>query len=965
MLSGRRPSYHVNPPMRRSLLVLPLLLLPVFVTPAATADIKQPVVAFEPTGKLKSGLEALEKAEYATAEKDLKAVTGKDAARATIGLARIAYETGKYADAEASAKKAMALAGSDVAVKSDAAGWQAMALLAIGKVDDAIKVVEPFRDEVKAARARGVLVEALVRRGDTDEARNVADALESDSEGDDPVYADPAALACVGRAAHAVRHVKYANSTFKAAQKLKKGHVETNIAWARLFMDWYDPGHAEESVKDVLSSAPDHPIGHLLRAEVKLQQALDWDTANKELDLALKVNPKLSRAYFVRGSMALHDLDIKATEDAINKGLAIDPNALDLLSLRAATRFLDDDATGYENAKKDVFKRNAKHAEFFVTVGEFADWEHRYDDLVTMFREATKIDPNFGKAWAELGFNLLRRGDQKEGLEALDKAYKFDRYNVRLVNMLNLFEKTLFTKYDFVDGTGAAKVFRFRFHKDETDLLARYVPGTLAKAWDIMVKKYGFTPQNPVQVEVFPEREHFSVRTDGVPNIGPTGVCFGRLITAVSPKKEASNWGLVLWHELAHVFAIQISKNHVPRWFTEGLSEYETIVQRPEWHRALDPQLWQALERNAIPKVADLNRAFTHARTQGDVVTAYYASTQIIVFMSETYGFPKLVKMLELWGQGKKTPDVVQGALGLSADKLDEAFRAWLKKRLARYQGQFMFDANAIPDTPDCEKASNDDPKNAQKMAVLAAAYFLDRKLKDADVTAQKAIGLDPKNQLAHYIAAKLAFGIRKDVNETKQHVQGIMAAGGDGYVTQNMMADLAEATKDMKGFRAALEKAHLYDPTQLEPLIDLWQIAEKEKRDDDALNLLRKMAKMDPHERTPWRRLMDELVKRQLWDEAIAVGEGAIFVDVYGAEVHAFYARALTMKDRAKEAVDECDAGIAGKPKPELEAMLRVEKARALAKLKQNALAKAELDSALKLDPKNADATQLKAQIK
>jgi tetratricopeptide (TPR) repeat protein len=321
--------------------------------------------------------------------------------------------------------------------------------------------------------------------------------------------------------------------------------------------------------------------------------------------------------------------------------------------------------------------------------------------------------------------------------------------------------------------------------------------------------------------------------------------------------------------------------------------------------------------------------------------------------------------MLKLWGEGKKTPEVIKGALGVSADALDEAFRGWLKKRLARYQGQFMFDANAIPDTPDAEKASAADPKSAQKMGILAAAYFLDRKLKEADVTAQKAIGLDPKNQLGHYIAAKLAFGLRKDANETKLHVQGIMAAGGDGYVTQNMMADLADATKDMKGFRSALEKAHLYDPTQVEPLIDLWQIAEKEGRADDSLNLLRKMAKMDPHERLPWRKLMDALVKKQLWDEVIAVGEGAIFVDVYGAEVHAFYAHALTMKDRAKEAVDEADAGIAGKPKPELEAMLRVEKARALAKLKQNALAKTELDSALKLDPKNADALQLKPQIK
>ena len=260
----------------RRLLILTAALLPLlaaYPSSAEKAGISKPASSssvFAPTGKLATGLEAVEKAEYVAAEKDLKAVTGKDVARATIGLARIAYDTGKYGDAETLAKKAMGLAGSDVAVKSDAAGWQALALLSVGKIEEAIKVAEPFRDEVKAARARGALVEALVRKGDLEEARKEADTLEADSETEDPVYKDPGALACVGRAAHAVRHVKYANSTFKEAQRLQKGHVETNIAWARLFLDWYDPGHAEASVKDVLTTAPDHPMGHLMRADVQV-----------------------------------------------------------------------------------------------------------------------------------------------------------------------------------------------------------------------------------------------------------------------------------------------------------------------------------------------------------------------------------------------------------------------------------------------------------------------------------------------------------------------------------------------------------------------------------------------------------------------------------------------------------------------------------------------------------------------
>ncbi len=971
MISGPRASYASTPMRFRPLLLVPVLLAPLlFAEPSSAqkAGISKPAAAssvFTPTGKLASGLEALERAEYAAAEKDLKAVSGKDAARATIGLARVAFDTGKYAEAEALAKKAIGQAGADVAVKSDAAGWQAQALLAVGKVDEAIKVADAWRDEPKAARARAALVEALVRKGEIDDARNAADTLEADSEGDDPVYKDPAALACVGRAAHAVRHVKYANSTFKEAQKLKPGHVETNVAWARLFLDWYDPGHAAESVRDVLKTAPDHPMGHLLQAEVKLAQMLDWDAANRELDLALKVNPKLARAHFVRGSMALHDLDVKATEDAIAKGLAIDPNALDLLSLKAAARFLDDDPAGYEKARAEVLKRNPKFAEFYVIVGEFADWEHRYDDLVTMFKAAVELDPKYGKAWAELGFNLLRRGDEAEGLKALDTAYKHDRYNVRLVNMLNLFEKTLASKYELVDGTGAAKVFKFRLHKDESDLLGRYVPQTMAQAWSTMVKKYGFTPKNPIQIEIFPERQDFSIRTDGVPNIGPTGVCFGRVITAVSPKKESSNWGLVLWHELAHVFAIQLSKNHVPRWFTEGLSEYETIVTRPEWRRALDPQLWAALEADRIPKVVDLNRAFTHARSQQDVVVAYYASSQMIVYLAEAHGFPKLVTMLKLWGEGKKTPEVIKGALGVPPEAVDAGFRAWVGKRLSRYKGQFVFDAAAIPDTPEAEKASTAAPKDAQKMALLAAAYFLDRKFKDADATAAKAIALDGKNQLARYIAAKLAFGLRKDDAETRKHVEAIIAAGGDGYVVQNMLADLAEATKDTKGFRKALEKAAQFDPSQIEPLVDLFQLAEKEGRKDDALALLRKMVTMDPHERIPWKKLMETLAERGLWDELIKVSEGAIFVDVYAPEVHALYARALTMKGKTKDALEEVDAGLAAKPKPDGEALLVTERARALWKSGKTAQAKTELEKALKIDPKNKDAAKLKGEIK
>ena len=63
----------------------------------------------------------------------------------------------------------------------------------------------------------------------------------------------------------------------------------------------------------------------------------------------------------------------------------------------------------------------------------------------------------------------------------------------------------------------------------------------------------------PVQIELFTDPDQYSVRTVGLPNLGALGVCFGQVITALSPSNGNLNWGMILWHEMGHVFAIQLS----------------------------------------------------------------------------------------------------------------------------------------------------------------------------------------------------------------------------------------------------------------------------------------------------------------------------------------------------------------------------------------------------------------------
>src|SRR6266511_2992830 len=233
---------------------------------------------------------------------------------------------------------------------------------------------------------------------------------------------DGEGLMLVGRAAHLLRSARDANDAYNQAEKAGKPQVEAHLYRANLFLEKYDPGHAEEVVKEALKVAPHNAAAHVAMAHVKLDQALDFEAAENEIKEALTVDPKINGAFFVAAGLALRTMDLGRADGMIDRGLSTNPNDLDLLSMKAAVRFLSDDRAGFEKTKQTVFAKNAEYSRFYQIVGEFADWEHRYDEIVAMMREATKIDPADAKAWADLGLNLIRAGDEPAGLTALQRA---------------------------------------------------------------------------------------------------------------------------------------------------------------------------------------------------------------------------------------------------------------------------------------------------------------------------------------------------------------------------------------------------------------------------------------------------------------------------------------------------------------------------------------------------------------
>jgi cellulose synthase operon protein C len=213
---------------------------------------------------------------------------------------------------------------------------------------------------------------------------------------------------------------------------------------------------------------------------------------------------------------------------------------------------------------------------------------------------------------------------------------------------------------------------------------------------------------------------------------------------------------------------------------------------------------------------------------------------------------------------------------------------------------------------------------------------------------------MDPKHGDAHFVSAKLALG-EKDAQRAVQHLDTMRASGKDGYVVQSLLGEIAEHKDDKVRMRFHLEAAHRLDPSQADPLKGLYDLAHEAKAEGDELELLRKLAQLEQHDKKVWRLLLEKLVAKKDWEQARRVGESAVFVDVAGGPTHILYARALGALGAHEKALFELESALLTKLKDPEKASAHAVMARSLTALKRPDAQK-HLDEAKKLDPENAD---------
>ena len=628
------------------------------------------------------GLAELKKGDYDTAFKLLSArlVSNPNDAVAQKALLRVYIETGRYAEAEATAKRFLQKTPETGSVRHELAETLAIT----GRYTEAIAEFERAAADSAKSDAIADKLESDLRRaeildliGQEDRARTIYETFVKHYTDNDPETARE--LTLVARALVHLERYQDANDMYRSAIEADSNYLEAQLGAGELFTEKYAYGDAALFLNDAFEINPNSARAFLNLARNK---RLDGDAeTSAALAKALAINPNLVEAIALKAAIALEASQLDDASAEIDKALKINPRSLEAHSLRAAMLYLQD--KDYEPEVAATLAIGPKYGGVYNTLSHYASITRRTEQAVQFARRATEIAPRLWDAHLNLGMSLLRLGQMETGREAVEKAFKGDPFNIWAKNTLDLLD----SMRDFKETKSGA--FIIKASAQESDVLSPYAANLLEEAAAKLTTKYKFTPKGPIIIEIFQNHEDFAVRTLGMPGLGALGVCFGFVVAQDSPSaREAGefNWGSTLWHEYTHVITLQMTDYRIPRWFSEGLSVYEERRARPGWGDDWNPLFVRAFMEKRWFRMVDLDAGFMRPKSPQDVPIAYFQASQVCEFIVEKYGFDAILRMLALYRDKVRTPEVLQQALKLTESDFDREFAAYIETKVRPLQ---------------------------------------------------------------------------------------------------------------------------------------------------------------------------------------------------------------------------------------------------------------------------------------
>jgi tetratricopeptide (TPR) repeat protein len=740
--------------------------------------------------------------------------------------AAVAIAHGQRAEAE---KLANARSPSD----PDAAVVLAQLAEARGKYKDAQALLEPVvaRDKSGAAALELALLYRTIGRNA--DAQPLLEAVYT--HGGDGA-SEPYVLYRAARAAQALNRPKDARDLYGAAERAGADPAIVETSWGELFLEKSNESDALKSFETALERDPNWAPAHAGVARVLEDE--DGAKAAAAADKAIAIDGELADAHLTLASLHL-DADRRAEASAeLEKVLAYNPSQLEAHAMLAGMAYVKDDTATFDREVAKALAINPSYGDVYRIAGEQAASHYRFEEAAALAQKALALDPASSRAAGDLGMHLMRTGDEPGARRALDQSFRADPYDRVTFNLLHVL--------DNLDQFATVKEgdLVFRMQKDQAPVLREYAVPLAQDAFRTLSARYGFTPTGPFLIEIFTDHDDFAVRNLGLPGmIGALGACFGRVVTMDSPTAREPgtfSWQATLWHELTHVITIQMSKQRIPRWLTEGISVYEEGRQRPEWGRDMEVTFARAMNKNKVLKLKDLNAGFTRGET---IVLAYYEASLLVDHIVSTKGQGALNSLIRSYGDGLDNETALNKTLGISIDDLQASFDKFLDDKFGSMRHALM-DADKPVDATSIDKLKANAAANPESyIAQLALGEELAKAgdpsgfapLQRASVLVPSAIGAESPHAVMAELAVKLG-----DKPRAMKEYQLFLDADHTNIEAARRLLQIAQGAGDEAALTFALTRIVALDPFDASAHVGWGRLALKRKEAGTAIREFR-----------------------------------------------------------------------------------------------------------------------------
>jgi tetratricopeptide (TPR) repeat protein len=519
--------------------------------------------------------------------------------------------------------------------------------------------------------------EAFLHTGQPERASQMVDRIIRSVTADPADYRDALSLVAFARAAlvKGADPKRVLDSILEPARKVDPKEREVYLASGELALEKHDYALAAQQFEAGLKELPEDPDLHFGIA--RAYGPSDHELMVSALEATLLRNSNHLGALLLLTDTSISAEDYAAAEKYLERVTAVNPWKPEAWAYRAVIAHLRNQPDAEREAREKALKFWSANPAVDHLIGRKLSQNYRFAEGSDKQRQALVFDPEFLPAKAQLAQDLLRLGYEEEGWQLADQVQKQDAYDVEAYNLMTLQD----TMRNFA--TLSNEHFVVRMGRSEAAVYGDRVLDLLERARSNLCAKYALELDRPITIEIFPEQKDFAVRTFGMPgNPGYLGVCFGQVVTANSPAANPGanvNWEAVLWHEFCHVITLNLTRNKMPRWLSEGISVHEERQANTAWGQRMTPTREMILGGEMWP-VARLSAAFLSPPSDLHLQFAYYESSLVVEFLVERFGMDKLCGILRDLGIGVTINEAIEKST-TPMQQVEKEFEAFARKK--------------------------------------------------------------------------------------------------------------------------------------------------------------------------------------------------------------------------------------------------------------------------------------------